>query len=245
MTLFLTSSPSGCPFEPGPEIPVLDESNGFAANLRAVWPQRPPLGLAIASDPNAHGQLDQMCAVFRQSFANAGVPLEDFIPCDSRNQDEIGELLRQAGFVMLSGGHVPTQNRFFAQIGLPALMQGYHGIVMGVSAGSMNAARVVYAQPEEPGEEADPTYPRWLSGLGLTDTRILPHYQFTRGRILDGRRIENISLADSRKLPFFALPDGSYILRADGDETLYGKAWYVSGGTIEQVNDDGESLPLR
>jgi len=23
MTLFLTSSPSGCPFEPGPDIPVL------------------------------------------------------------------------------------------------------------------------------------------------------------------------------------------------------------------------------
>lgn len=36
MTLFLTSSPSGCPFEPGPDIPVLDTRNHFVANLRAV-----------------------------------------------------------------------------------------------------------------------------------------------------------------------------------------------------------------
>lgn len=51
MTLFLTSSPSGCPFEPGPDIPVLDTRNHFVANLRAVWPDHAVLGLAIAADP--------------------------------------------------------------------------------------------------------------------------------------------------------------------------------------------------
>ena len=35
MTLFLTSSPSGCPFELGPAIPVLDRRNHFLENLRA------------------------------------------------------------------------------------------------------------------------------------------------------------------------------------------------------------------
>ena len=47
MTLFLTSSPSGCPFEPGPDIPVLDTRNHFVANLRAVWPDHAVLGLAL------------------------------------------------------------------------------------------------------------------------------------------------------------------------------------------------------
>ena len=51
MTLFLTSSPSGCPFEPGPAIPVLDKRNHFLENLRAVWPDHPVRGLAIAADP--------------------------------------------------------------------------------------------------------------------------------------------------------------------------------------------------
>ena len=56
MTLFLTSSPSGCPFEPGPAIPVLDKRNHFLENLRAVWPDHPVRGLAIAADPHAYAQ---------------------------------------------------------------------------------------------------------------------------------------------------------------------------------------------
>ena len=186
MTLFLTSSPSGCPFEPGPDIPVLDTRNHFVANLRAVWPDHTVLGLAIAADPYAYEQNDEMCRVFAQSFANAHLPLTALIPCDARNAEEIGSLLPQSGFVMLCGGHVPTQNHFFAQLGLPGLFHNYHGIVLGVSAGSMNAAHIVYAAPEEPGEAADPGYCRWLNGLGLTKTRILPHYQFIREHILDG-----------------------------------------------------------
>ena len=244
MTLFLTSSPSGCPFEPGPAIPVLDRRNHFLENLRAVWPDHPVQGLAIAADPHAYAQNDEMCRVFAQSFANAHLPLTALIPCDARNAEEIGSLLPQSGFVMLCGGHVPTQNHFFAQLGLPGLFHNYHGIVLGVSAGSMNAARLVYAAPEEPGEAADPGYCRWLNGLGLTETRILPHYQFIREHILDGQRMEDIALADSRKRHFLALPDGSYLMCSDGHEALYGKAWYFADGTLEEINEDEDVLPL-
>ena len=139
MTLFLTSSPSGCPFEPGPAIPVLDRRNHFLENLRAVWPDHPVRGLAIAADPHAYAQNDEMCRVFLQSFADAHLPLTELVPCDARNQEEIGTLLPRSGFVMLCGGHVPTQNHFFAQLGLPGLFHNYHGIVLGVSAGPASA----------------------------------------------------------------------------------------------------------
>lgn len=245
MTLFLTSRPSGCPFEPSPAIPVLDRRNHFLENLRAVWPDHPVRGLAIAADPHAYAQNDEMCRVFLQSFADAHLPLTELVPCDARNQEEIGTLLPRSGFVMLCGGHVPTQNHFFAQLGLPGLFHNYHGIVLGVNAGSMNAARLVYAAPEEPGEAADPGYCRWLNGLGLTKTRILPHYQFIREHILDGQRMEDIALADSRKRHFLALPDGSYLMCSDGHEALYGKAWYFADGTLEEINEDEDVLPLR
>ena len=87
MTLFLTSSPSGCPFEPGPAIPVLDRRNHFLENLRAVWPDHPVRGLAIAADPHAYAQNDEMCRVFLQSFADAHLPLTELVPCDARNQE--------------------------------------------------------------------------------------------------------------------------------------------------------------
>ena len=210
MTLFLTSSPSGCPFEPGPAVPVLDRRNHFLENLRAVWPDHPVRGLAIAADPHAYAQNDEMCRVFLQSFADAHLPLTELVPCDARNQEEIGTLLPRSGFVMLCGGHVPTQNHFFAQLGLPGLF-----------------------------------HCRWLNGLGLTETRILPHYQFIRDHILDGQKVEDIALADSRKRHFLALPDGSYLMCSDGHEALYGKAWYFADGTLEEINEDEDVLPLR
>ena len=159
-------------FDTAKAIPVLDKRNHFLENLRAVWPDHPVRGLAIAADPHAYAQNDEMCRVFLQSFADAHLPLTELVPCDARNQEEIGTLLPRSGFVMLCGGHVPTQNHFFAQLGLPGLFHNYHGIVLGVSAGSMNAARLVYAAPEEPGEAADPGYCRWLNGLGLTEKNI-------------------------------------------------------------------------
>ena len=245
MTLFLTSSPTGCPFTPGPREPELDKRNHFVANLRAVWPDHPVPGLAIAAAPQAHAENDALCQMMQQCFARAGLPLASLVPCDSRNAEEIGTLLAQSGFVMLCGGHVPTQNRFFAHLGLPGLFHSYHGILLGVSAGSMNASRLVYAAPEEPGEAVDPGYCRWLPGLGLTETRILPHYQFIRHQTLDGQLVEDMALADSRKRPFLALPDGSYLLCTEGSEALYGKAWYFADGRMAEINEDEDVLPLR
>ena len=91
MTLFLTSSPTGCPFEPGPEPAALDPRNHFIDRLRAAWPEEAPEGLLLAADPEAHAANDEACAYFAGCFARAGLPLDCLIPCDSRNQEEIGE----------------------------------------------------------------------------------------------------------------------------------------------------------
>ena len=186
MTLFLTSSPTGCPFEPGPQPAALDRRNGFISRLRAAWPEEPPEGLYLAADPEAHDANDEACRFFAGCLADAGLRLDGLTACDSRNAEEIGQLLPRCNFLILGGGHVPTQNRFFSEIGLPALIQSYEGVILSISAGSMNAAQIVYAQPEEPGEAADPQYCRWMGGLGLTSTSIWPHYQFSKDKAVDG-----------------------------------------------------------
>lgn len=245
MILFLTSSPSGCPFDPGPAVPILDPHNSFLENLHAAWPQQAPRCLMLAADPDSFAGNDQMRDAFSASFRQAGLPFARTVVCDRRNQDEIAALVQSSGFLILCGGHVPTQNRFFAQLGLPALLQGFAGIVLGISAGTMNAARIVYAQPEEPGEAADPHYARWIAGLGLTETRVWPHFQRSRHLLVDGQCLMDIGLEDSHHLPFYALPDGSYILHVDGHETLYGEGWYFAGGEARQICENGQSLAIR
>ncbi len=50
--------------------------------------------------------------------------------------------------IVLTGGHVPTQNKFIKQLRLRECLLNYNGIIVAWSAGSMNCADVVYAGPE-------------------------------------------------------------------------------------------------
>ena len=85
-------------------------------------------------------------------------------------------LIWKSDLIILAGGHVPTQNAFFQDIGLRKLIKDYQGVVLGISAGTMNAADRVYIQPEEPGETV-PEFQRFGEGLGITRINVLPHYQ--------------------------------------------------------------------
>ena len=145
----------------------------------------------------------------------------------------------------MSGGHVPTQNRFFHKIGLKALIADYDGIIIGISAGSMNSAKVVYAQPEYEGEAIDPEYQRFLPGLGLTNTMLLPHFQELKDEILDGMRLfEDITFADSIGRTFYAIPDGSYLFIDGEREELRGEAYMIRDGRMTQIASDGEMTLL-
>lgn len=135
--------------------------------------------------------------------------------------------------IFLGGGHVPTQNAFFHRIGLREKLAHFDGIIIGISAGSMNAADEVYAQPEMPGEAADPSYRRFLRGLGLTDINILPHYQIVRDNMLDGRRLfEDITIPDCEGRRALILPDGSFLMIKDGEEQVFGEGYWIGEGKL-------------
>lgn len=248
MHLFLTSSPSGDPFVPGPPIPVLDESNGFVRLLEQAGEMFavPPACLMLAADPDDFARNDEAQAAFAQCFANAGLPFSQVWTVDRRNAHLLPTLVKQAGFVLLHGGHVPTQNRFFREIRAGEALRGFEGIVLGISAGSMNAAGTVYAQPEEPGEAIDPHFNRWLPGLSLTDLNIWPHFEHERYQMLDGLRLlEDVAYPDSRRHWFLAIPDGSFVYTApDGTRRVYGEAYRVENGTMTQICANGESVSL-
>lgn len=52
-----------------------------------------------------------------------------------------------------------------------------------------NCADIVYAGPEFEGEAIDPFYERWITGLGITDINIFPHFQKLKNDYLDGMRL--------------------------------------------------------
>lgn len=238
MITFLTSSPSG-PLDGSRKVDGLDDKNNFVINLEKYWKEDSRC-LLIAADPSTYADNDKMAAFFSESVKKSGFTISVFDLWDGRRENISKDILYSYDVVILGGGHVPTQNEFFKQIGLREMIQNFKGIVIGISAGTMNSADIVYAQPELPGESVDPAYVRFLSGLGLTKTMILPHYQMVKDSELDGKRLyEDITYEDSYGKEFLVLPDGSYLLIENGVETIWGEAYRIFNGVIKKICEDG------
>lgn len=245
MVLFLTSSPCDDDVPEGCSLPcVFFEKNEFVENLRLCMKPNARL-VVVAADPESADLNDEMLHTFAKCFAWHGLTLSEAVLLDGRNMEDAEELIRESDFVLLGGGHVPTENAFFKEIGLRELLQDYEGVVMGISAGTMNCAEEVYAQPELEGESVDPEYERFIEGLGLTDVNVLPHYQKVKNYILDGKRLyEDITYLDSFGRAFFALPDGSYVLQDEDGVFLFGEGYCIADGVMEQICADGECVEL-
>ena len=240
MTLFLTSSP----FIDGAPRAIIDEANGFLRLLKESLPEYPRC-LYICSDPLRRDLTATYGADVFIAFAEAGIPFSSYHVLDAYHAESARELISSSDLIVLAGGHVPTQNDFFRGLGLAELLETYDGVVMGISAGTMNCAREVYAQPEAPGE-SDPGFLRFRPGLGLTEVKVCPHYQKVKDDTLDGLRLyRDITFADSMGHTFYVLPDGSFILSRDGKETLYGEAFRIRNGIMEMLTLNGECMPLN
>lgn len=238
MILFLTSSP--CVAGEAALNPV----NGFVDALREALPEGPRC-LFVCSDPDSPELTDHFAEDMAGAFAEAGMEFSEMAVCDGRNAEDAPWLVAESDFIILAGGHVPTQNAFFRRIGLRELLQGYEGVVMGISAGTMNCADEVYAQPELEGESVDPDYARFLPGLGLTELEIVPHYQETKDNMIDGQLLyEDVTLPDSMGRCFLALVDGSYVLCCGGETELRGEAYAIGDGELRQISGEGDCIPL-
>lgn len=243
MILFLTSSPTG-PLDNSRQVEGLDTKNGFRERLARYWKPYSRC-LMIAATPDAYDMNDEMGGFFAAALECSGFSASTVDVWDFRTEDISKAALHSYDVIFLGGGHVPTQNVFFRELKLRQKIKDFSGIVIGISAGTMNSADIVYAQPEMPGEATDPGYERFLRGLGLTKRNILPHYQMVRDWMLDGMRLyEDITYGDSQGNEFYALVDGSYLLAVDGKERIYGEAYLILDGRRYKICGEDEMVQL-
>ena len=242
MTLFLTGSPTRF------GEPYFTEDNGFRAEVKAALAEvtggrRKPRVLLVSAAPDDEGFTESVKKGMSDCIHASGIQTASITMLDRRNAHQAEELVKQADWIILCGGHVPTQNRFFHEIGLKGLMKGFDGVVMGCSAGSMNCADEVYSHPELPGEARDPQYRRWLRGLGLTDINLVPHFEQVRYAQVDGLRLfEDIAFPDSWGHRFYTFRDGGYVIQKTGHPAeLRGEAYEITRGAMRRVSEENKS----
>lgn len=244
IVVYLTSSAVGSYRKQGVDYDGLNPLNGLIEELKKDWSKDDVSCLFIAADPESHEQNLAIARDFSERLKHNQLMHKKFDVCDAQTPENV-ENLDKYSFILLGGGHVPTQNAFFRRINLFEKIRHFSGIVMGISAGSMNCASIVYAQPELSGEAVNPEYERYIEGLDLTDCQVLPHYQSVKDDILDGLHLFNeITLPDSFNHHFIAIPDGSFILQRRGIPVLHGEGYIVADGEIIRVGKIGETLPL-
>ena len=240
MKLYITSSP----FVDGADRAIMDPQNGLIRRLKKDLPPYCRC-LYICSSPDRRDLNCTFGADVFQIFAQEGMAFSHYAVLDGNNFYEAKKLVMESDLIVLAGGHVPTQNAFFHKIKLPEILKDYQGVVLGISAGSMNMAEIVYAQPEEAGETAA-SYQRFIPGLGLTDLQILPHYQKAKHYTVDGLHLyQEITLPDSMGNCFYALPDGSYIYQDENTQLLCGEGYRVCDGIMEKLTEKGQILDLN
>ena len=242
MRIYLTSHIGGSYQENGSRLPMpLNPENGLADSLRKHWKDNANV-LLISADPEDTEKNNGTRNLFAAAFPMSGLSIGKMDMCDARSL-KLLDNISAYDVLILAGGHVPTQNRFFKRIRLKERLPDFDGILIGISAGTMNSAEIVYAQPELEGESVDARYERFLSGLGLTKLMMIPHYQAIKEDILDGRRLfEDITYADSYGREFYALEDGSYCLFENGTTTLFGAAYRIKDAPLKQICEKNQSI---
>lgn len=239
MKYFLTSSASI------PESYKVNSANGFIENLKNALGKTTIKTLYISSDPDAYELTDDFSSYTKLGFEEIGLHFDPFIIFDHRQTVDVQEYLNEVDLVILSGGHVPTQNQFFKEIQLAEKIQAFEGVVIGISAGTMNAAETVYAHPELEGESINPDYQRFLTGLGLTNKQVIPHYNYLKHEYLDGKHVlKEIATEDSVNQAFYIFPDGTYIYGHDGIEELYGEAYLLKNKSFKKINTNDQIISL-
>lgn len=199
--------------------------------------------LYIPSNPYRQFLTNTISSHHKRAFEKSGFTVKSWDVFSFFQKNILKKLISNANLIILAGGHVPTQNKFFNDIRLKQCIKDYKGLVIGISAGSMNSATEVYAQPEKLGEVKSPNYDRFLEGLGIVDISVLPHYKDVQDERLDNQRImEDVTLPDSYGRKFYAIEDGAFIVATENK--IYGNCYVIKDGKIKKVCNTGEAVNL-
>lgn len=178
----------------------------------------------IASEfERIHEKTDNYFTFFLNMFEEKGIHFEDSYIVDGRmTVEEAQKAVSKADVVWLSGGDTPTQFNYFKKYGLDSVIKQHTGVVIGMSAGSINLAETAICTLSC-GHFKQEIY----KGLGCVNLSVEPH--FVRSKVSS----ELLKL--SYKYVIYGLCDDSIIICSEGKYEFHGEIYKLSNGNIEEI----------
>lgn len=169
-----------------------------------------------------HEKTDNYFKFFLNMFNTKGIYFEEAYVVDGRMTIEnVQKAVCEADVVWLSGGDTPTQFKYFQTYGLDKVIKQHTGVIIGLSAGSINLAETSIC-----GLSCRPYKQEIYKGLGCVNISVEPH--FVRDNV------SNELLELSNRYIIYGLCDNSVIVCKDKIE-WYGEIYKISGGKIERI----------
>lgn len=233
MRLFLASNIGGIKKENGKKIPVkFFEDNKFLKNMKESIKDCNKF-VIIASDPDNYELNDNYLKLDTEILALSGLQFKESVVLDNRNKEDIGNILKNSSLIFLSGGNTFQQNMFLNTINLKDYIKKTDACIVGISAGAINSAEIVFSSPEN---EEDLTRSTILKGLDLTTINIEPHFDLDNPNKI---QMDSI-IKESNNRIIYGLPDKSYIF----NNKIYGKCYRIYKGNIELISNDDETIDV-
>lgn len=235
MKLFLTSNIGGIKKINGEKISInFLESNNFLNNLKKSLKTYDKFVL-VASDPNNYKQNDEFLNLDIKALELSGLKFKEYLVLDCRHRDIIKNTLDNCSLIFLCGGNTYQQNLFFNDINLKKYLKNLDCCVVGISAGAINSAKVVFNSPEK--EEGLNNKQFILNGLDLTNINIEPHFDIENNNKIKMSAI----LKESYNRNIYGIEDGAYIL----DNIVHGKCYKIHNWEITLICDDEQIISIN
>ena len=193
----------------------------------------------VSNDPNNVIENEERIKNMMDSFSLSNLNFNEKILLDARNKKDAKNIILGANIVILSGGKILCQNKFFRSIRLKKILKHFNGIVIGMSAGTMNLCKTIYNFPEE---NADIKERRWVKGLGLYDKIIIPHFDGeTNAYQIECEEVDVVNdyiFPASHKKEFLGIPNGSYILiDSNKNVSFFGEMYTIKDGKVSNFQN--------
>lgn len=169
----------------------------------------------VSSDFTVHATTDHYARQFVELFNNNDIQFREVHVIDNRITKEIAaQFIKEADLIWITGGDTLKQIASIKEYNLISVLQNHQGLIIGMSAGSINMAKRVVL-PKDIYDNI-PTLSIY-DGIGLVDINIEPH--------LDSASEEHLKDIEEacQYTTIYGLYDNSFITIIDGKMELYGQ----------------------
>lgn len=147
-------------------------SNGFpidfVSSLRPIIKNKAKFAFVASEFEKNHEKTDRFFLFFLNMFEKSSIFFEESCVIDARmTPEKMRKEIEAADVVWLAGGVSPVQYQYFQKYGLVPVLKQHEGVIIGMSAGSINMAQTAICVHDK--IEIN-------QALGLVDISVKPHF---------------------------------------------------------------------